>query len=139
VEVLGLGPDLEVSEIDPEDVRVIFFGPVLTLEALLEADIRVTVDLFDLEEGIYSVVPEVEYPEQRGIELRSVEPSVITVEITQAQEITETLAITETALLPQNMSGLTSAVNPHHVSPVAYPPSFAYYPSFAYFARREPT
>lgn len=139
VEVLGLGPDLEVSEIDPEDVRVIFFGPVLTLEALLEVDIRVTVDLFGLEEGIYSVVPEVEYPEQRGIELRSVEPSVITVEITQAQEITETSAITETALLPQNMSGPTTAVTPQHSPPVAYPPSFAYYPPFAYLARREPT
>lgn len=139
VEVLGLGPDLEVSRIRPEDVRIIFFGPLLALEGLIEGDIRVTVDLFELEEGSYSVEPEVVFPE-RGIELRSVQPSVVTVEITRVKSITDTLtdtlAITETSQLPSNFSIAGTAVP---LAPLAYPSSFAYYPPLAIPIRRETT
>ena len=141
VEILGLDPDLEVSEIDPEDVRVTFFGPVLALEALLETDIRITVDLFELEEGTYSVVPEVVFPEQRGIELRSIEPSVVTVAITQVQSITETLTntltITETSHLLQNVNGMATAAPGYYLPDVAHLPYLTYDPPFAPLARRE--
>ena len=141
VEILGLDPELEVSDLDPENVRVTFFGPVLVLEALLESDIRVTVDLFELEEGTYSVVPEVVFPEQRGIELRSIQPSVITVEITQVQGITETitntLAISGMSLWPQNVSGKATASPGLHLPDVALLSYLAYDPPFARLARRE--
>lgn len=144
VEVLGLGADLEVSKITPEDVRVIFFGPVLILEALLEADIQVTVDLFDLSEGAYSITPRVVFPEERGIEMRSIQPSVVTVEITQVQSITETLtntlAITKTSSLPENMIGVaTTVATPPPMFPIADLSYLAYDPPFAYIARREIT
>jgi YbbR domain-containing protein len=141
VEILGLGPELEVTEINPEDVRVIFFGPVLTLEALLETDIRIIVDLFELEAGTYTVIPEVEYPEQRGIELRSIQPSVVTVEITQVQSITETLtntlAIREMFPLPQNVNGVARAVLDPYFPSVAHLPYLAYDSLFKRLARRE--
>ena len=141
VEILGLGEGLEATDIRPEDVRIIFFGPVLTLEALLEADIRVTVDLFDLGEGTYSVVPEVIFPEQRGIELRSIQPSVITVEITKVQAITETLtntlAIMETAGISEDLGNLTTAVTNPPILPIAHRPYLAYDLLFALLARRE--
>jgi YbbR domain-containing protein len=141
VEIFGLGPDLEIAKIDPEDIRVVFFGPVLTLEALLEADIRVVVDLFNLEEGTHTVVPEVLFPEQRGIELRSIQPSVITVEITQVQAITETLTntltITDTSQLFQKLGGVAPAASANQLPPVAHLPALTYDPFVAYLARRE--
>jgi YbbR domain-containing protein len=141
VEILGLDPELEVSDLDPENVRVTFFGPVLVLEALLESDIRITVDLFELEEGTYSVVPEVVFPAQRGIELRSIQPSIVTVEITEVQSITDTLtnvsAIIGTSSWPQNMSGMATAVPGLHLPDVALLPYLAYDPPFARLARRE--
>jgi YbbR domain-containing protein len=141
VEILGLDPELEVSDLDPENVRVTFFGPVLVLEALLESDIRVTVDLFELEEGTYSVVPEVVFPAQRGIELRSIQPSIVTVEITEVQSITDTLtnvsAIIGTSSWPQNMSGMATAVPGLHLPDVALLLYLAYDPPFARLARRE--
>ena len=139
VEVLGLNPELEVSKIRPEDVRIIFFGPVLALDGLSEGDIRVIVDLFELtEEGAYSVEPQVVFPD-RGIELRSIQPSVVTVEITRVKGITDTLtdtlSITETSSLPQDFESVPTAVPP--ASPIAYPSTFAYHPPFAYVTRRE--
>lgn len=138
VEILGLGEDLEVTDIQPEDVRIIFYGPVLTLDALLEADIRVMVDLFELEEGTYNITPEVVFPEQRGIELRSIQPSAVTVEITRAQNITDTitntLALTETSSLLPGVKGVSqSGSGPN----LAYRLTWAYDPPFAYLERRE--
>jgi YbbR domain-containing protein len=139
VEVLGLEPDMEVVEIRPEDVRIIFYGPVLALNTILETDVRVTVDLFELEEGTYSIMPEVVFPE-RGIELRSVQPSAVTVEITRMQNITDT--ITKTLSLPKTSSLLptfdTVSYN-QTCSDLAYLFSWAYDPPFAYLERRERT
>ncbi|MCB8946330.1 MAG: hypothetical protein H6658_21510 [Ardenticatenaceae bacterium] len=142
VEVIGLGPELEVARIQPEDVRIIFFGPVLALDGLIEGDIRVTVDLFERQEGTYSVEPKVEFPE-RGIELRSIQPSVVTVEITRVKAITDTLTdtitVTETSRLPYVEGGVTAVPPPTAAPPVANLAPFAYHPSFAYLVRRETT
>ncbi|CUS04929.2 conserved protein of unknown function [Candidatus Promineifilum breve] len=73
--------------VEPEQVRVILFGPLPVLDALAENDVRVILDLFGLEPGTYSIVPDVDVPD-RGIEIRSVLPSAVTVTIQEAEEAT---------------------------------------------------
>jgi YbbR domain-containing protein len=95
----GLAEDL-VATVDPESVRVVLFGPLPILETLLDEEVRLTLDLFDLDVGIYSLEPEVDFPD-RGIELRSVQPSLVSVNITRmvtiTSELTRTLPITVTS------------------------------------------
>lgn len=86
VELLGVSEEVEAT-VNPETVRVVLFGPLPVLDALLDEDVRVTVDLFGLESGTYNVQPNVVLPE-RGLELRSIQPSAVTVAITRT--ITET-------------------------------------------------
>ena len=104
IEVQGLGEDMEAI-LDPESVRVVLFGPSPVLEALLDEEIRVTVDVFGLEEGVYGLEPAVDFPD-RGLELRSVQPSLVSVEITRSltatQEITGALPLTDTSSMQYN-------------------------------------
>jgi YbbR domain-containing protein len=99
VAVLGLDPELEAI-LSPDQVRVVLFGPLPALDALAPDDVRVTVDLIGLEPGEYSIEPQVDLPE-RGIELRSVQPSAVTIQITNTvtttNEISGTIPITETS------------------------------------------
>jgi hypothetical protein len=84
-------------------------------------------------------MPEVVFPE-RGIELRSVQPSAVTVEITRMQNITDT--ITKTLSLPKTSSLLPTFDTVSHnqnCSDLAYLFSWAYDPPFAYLERRERT
>jgi YbbR domain-containing protein len=92
--------------IEPEQVRVVLFGPLPVLDALSEDDVRVILDLFGLEPGRYSIVPDVDIPD-RGIEIRSVQPSAVTVTISEAvtnlenppdEQIVSTNAITPTIM-----------------------------------------
>jgi len=106
----GLRSDLEAI-IEPDSVRIVLFGPLPALETLLDEEVRVTVDLFDLDVGIHSLEPDVDFPD-RGIELRSIQPSLVTVDITRVvtitNEITETLSVTETTsslMLPTTITG----------------------------------
>jgi YbbR domain-containing protein len=100
VELLGTDETLEVT-IVPETVRVVLFGPSPVLDTLTEQEVRVTLDLFDLEPGEYSLEPDVDFPD-RGLELRSIQPSVIdvtiTVPITSTEKITETKTVSPDAL-----------------------------------------
>ena len=66
--------------VEPAQVRVVIFGPLPVLDALAESDVRVMLDLFGLEEGDYSIEPDVLVPD-RGIEVRSVQPSAVSVTI----------------------------------------------------------
>lgn len=59
VEVIGLLPGLK-AEVSPPNVDVGIYGPVPTLDNLTRRDVRVIVDLSDLEEGVHKVTPEVE-------------------------------------------------------------------------------
>lgn len=77
----GLNGDYE-AVVTPNQVRVVLFGPLPVLDSLVEDDIRVTLDLFGLEPGTYSIEPDVDIP-NRGIELRSVQPAVVTVTIVE--------------------------------------------------------
>ena len=98
VELLGLREDMQAS-IDPEQVRVVLFGPLPALDSLVADDVRVTVDLFELISGTHRIQPVVDLPE-RGIEVRSIRPETISVTIsrtiTPTDEITSTLPVTET-------------------------------------------
>jgi YbbR domain-containing protein len=77
----GLSSRYEAT-VNPGQVRVVLFGPLPVLDSLVEDDIRVTLDLFGLEPGTYSIEPDVDIPD-RGIELRSVQPAVVTVTIVE--------------------------------------------------------
>jgi YbbR domain-containing protein len=81
----------------PEQVRVVLFGPLPVLDALAEDDVRVILDLFGLEPGAYSIVPEVDVPD-REIEIRSVQPAAVSVTISPT--VTETLALAGPQPLP---------------------------------------
>jgi hypothetical protein len=80
----------------PEEARVVLFGPLPILDSLTEDEVHVAVDAFGLVTGTYSLEPVVTFPE-RGLELRSIQPPLITVEITPT--ITNTITNTETSRL----------------------------------------
>ncbi|MFZ0548204.1 MAG: CdaR family protein [Candidatus Promineifilaceae bacterium] len=109
VEVRGLGEGLEAI-LDPEEVRVFLFGPLPVLESLEDDDVRVTLDLLNLEIGTYSLEPLVSISANRIVE-RSIQPATVTVVITEAmtttEDITGTLPVTATSLLPPD-TGATS-------------------------------
>ena len=48
------------AEFSPETVTVILSGPVSLLDRLRAADVRVIIDLIDLDEGTYKIEPEIE-------------------------------------------------------------------------------
>lgn len=103
VEVLGLGEELEAT-IEPDTVRVVLFGPSPVLDTLTEQEVRVSLDLFGLEPGEYSLEPDVDVPD-RGLELRSIQPSVIEVVITEV--MTSTDALTDTESLQPGLPGVS--------------------------------
>lgn len=91
VELLGLTEELAAT-VEPETVRVVLFGPLAALDALVDEDVRVTADLFELEPGTYGVEPDVDLPE-RGIEVRSIQPSRVTVTITETVTNSEEIGL----------------------------------------------
>lgn len=94
VEVRALGEGLEAI-LDPAEIRVFLFGPLPVLDTLGENDVRVTVDLLNLITGTHVLEPFVSVSAE-DVEVRSTQPTRITVEITGAltttNEITETLS-----------------------------------------------
>ena len=98
IELLGVGEDVEIT-ISPDMVRVVLFGPSPVLDTLTEQEVRVTLDLFGLEPGEYSLEPDVDVPD-RGLELRSIQPAVI--EVTVSEAITQTDSITGTESTEQD-------------------------------------
>lgn len=101
VEVRGLAEGL-AAVLDPEEIRVFLFGPLPALESLGEEDVRVTLDLLNLEIGTYSLEPLVSISVNDVVE-RSIQPATITVIITDAITVTDgitgTLPVTATSLL----------------------------------------
>lgn len=96
-ETRGLSQRYEAT-IEPEQVRVILFGPLPALDRLSDSDVRVVLDLFGLEPGTYSVEPDVDIPDEEDIEIRSVLPAAVTVTISET--VTETLALADLQLIP---------------------------------------
>ena len=105
VVVQGVEPEKE-TVVEPESVRVVLFGPLPILETITEQELLVTADGFGLENGTYTLEPIVTFPEQRGLELRSVQPSVVSLQITDTLTVTNgishTLPITDESSLLYN-------------------------------------
>ncbi len=96
------------AKVEPEQVRVVLFGPLPLLDSLAENDVRVILDLFGLEPGTYSIEPEVDIPE-REIEIRSVQPSAVTVTISETVTTTVTLLDTQLASIGQTTTPAPAA------------------------------
>lgn len=116
----GLGRNLE-ARVVPESVRVVLFGPLPDLNALPEEEVRVTLDLFGLDTGTYSLQPDVDFPGQ-GIELRSIQPAQVMVHITRTPTVTNQLT---TTLHLQDLAPVVSAeplpATDYHSAPAAFP------------------
>ncbi len=127
VTVQGLGETLQAT-VNPESVRVVLFGPLPVLESLPDEEVNVTVDLFGLITGTYSLEPDVSFPD-RGIELRSIQPALVSVEITRlltiTNKLTSTLSISETTTSGLETSN-TNAVASNFTSPTL--PFFTFSP-----------
>ncbi|MFO7537528.1 MAG: CdaR family protein [Chloroflexota bacterium] len=111
-ELQRLDPNLQAS-VSPEEVQIVLFGPLPVLNTLLEDEVSVKLDLLGLGIGTYNLPPLVDFPE-RGIELRSIQPNLISVEITELITITDTITDTEALRLP--LFG-----EQHPVSSIPYP------------------
>lgn len=127
VEVLGLAEGLEAI-VRPDQVRVVLFGPLPALDALPEEDVRVSVDVFGLAVGTYSIIPKVDFPD-RGIEIRSVQPSAVGVTLTPT--ITTTLPITTTVTpeskVPASGTPAVASATPLSAQPVPPPAAVVCY------------
>lgn len=86
VEIIGLLPGLK-AEVSPPEVDVRLFGPVPTLDSLTLRDVRVIVDLSDLEEGVHTVTPEVEILPSE-VSMETVSPGTVEVTIEPSNEPT---------------------------------------------------
>jgi YbbR domain-containing protein len=85
---VGLLP-IHTTVISPETVDVILSGPVPVLDTLTPDDIRVVVDVSDLDLGTYQLEPIVDVIPDR-IEVEAVLPSTVAVEIIIAPTPTPT-------------------------------------------------
>jgi YbbR domain-containing protein len=111
VEIRGLSEAYEAI-LDPEEVRVFLFGPLPALESLSEDDVRVTLDLLNLEKGTYSLEPLVSIS-VNDVSERSIQPATITVIITDAMTttngITGTLPITQSSSMQSPLVDATDS------------------------------
>ena len=85
---IGLLP-IQAALISPDNVDVILSGPVPILDAMTPDDVRVVVDVSDLELGTYQLEPQVEFIPDR-IAVESIVPSTVELEIIIAPTPTPT-------------------------------------------------
>ncbi len=86
VEVIGLRPGFE-AQVSPQEVDIRVYGPVPTLDNLTQRDVRVIVDLSDLEEGVHNVTPTIEIL-PNDISLETILPDVVKVTIEPSNQPT---------------------------------------------------
>jgi YbbR domain-containing protein len=89
----NLGPGLTAT-VSPATVEVFMSGPLPQLEAMQASDVRVVIELFELEPGTYQITPQVMVPD--GVTDYSVLPSVVQVEIMTPPTLTPTPRFTPT-------------------------------------------
>ncbi len=75
----GLAPTLK-GVISPTTIDIVLSGPVARLNNLTEDDVRVTLDVNNLGEGVHQIEPKIVKPE--GLQAQSVLPATVQVEIT---------------------------------------------------------
>lgn len=81
VSIVGVDEGLE-AYISPADIDVYLAGPLISLAEIEPADIHAIVDLKDLGEGNYQLVPLVEVASNDPITVNSIQPQTIDVQIT---------------------------------------------------------
>ena len=81
VSIIGVDDGLE-AYISPADIDVYLAGPLISLAEIEPADIHALVDLKDLGEGNYQLVPLVEVASNDPITVNSIQPQTIDVQIT---------------------------------------------------------
>jgi hypothetical protein len=91
---VGLVPT-RAALIEPPTVDVILLGPVPVLDALEQADIRVVVDLSDLDLGVYQLPIQVDVLPER-VDVETILPPTVLVEIIIAPTATPTSALIPT-------------------------------------------
>lgn len=108
-QVIGLADDFTATLLT-DAVEVNVFGPLTALRSLDADEVRVEVDLFEIiEAGEYEIQPQVNVPQQRGIEFRGIDPSEVTVLVEEVLiEPTPTLTNTSTITDTQPVSGTES-------------------------------
>lgn len=74
----GLEPGLAAT-VSPETVEVFLSGPLSQLNTLKTDDVRVILDLFDLEPETHPIEPQIVVPE--GVTAQSINPATVQVEI----------------------------------------------------------
>ncbi len=89
VEVVGLAPGQQVK-ISPATVDVIISGPLAVLDKLIPQELRISVDVTDLEPGVYQLSPQVDLI-PTDVQVQSILPSTLEVEISIASTSTPTL------------------------------------------------
>jgi YbbR domain-containing protein len=77
IELVGLNPEFTV-DVSPEFVEVILSGPLPTLDDLNASDVRVILDLTDLQPGTYQLNPRVEV-NIPGLLVESIQPETVEV------------------------------------------------------------
>ena len=82
--------------VSPATVEVFLSGPLPKLEVMQASNVRVVVELFELEPGIHQIVPQVVVPD--GVTDYSILPSAVQVEIAEAPTPTPTPTPTPGAL-----------------------------------------
>ncbi|OGO18550.1 MAG: hypothetical protein A2Z14_19270 [Chloroflexi bacterium RBG_16_48_8] len=87
IEVQGLPPGL-AAKLTPDSVIITLTGPLVILQEMQPEDVRVFINLVDLEEGSHVVTPEVVVP-QVEVQAETI-PSTIEVEISIAPLVTAT-------------------------------------------------
>lgn len=103
VEVVGLGTGLS-AQIAPDAVDVILTGPIVELDTLDPADVRVFVDVAGLEPDVYQLEPQVEILSE-SIQVESILPEILEVVIAEGDLPTPTPSpsptiTTQSALTP---------------------------------------
>lgn len=93
-EIRALGDGLTVT-LDLDEVRVFLFGPLDKLDSLVDEDVRVTLDLFGLEAGTHRLEPDADVFVS-DVEVRSIQPPQLTVNITDAVTMTNNITPTTT-------------------------------------------
>jgi len=92
---IGLLPT-RAAEISPETVDVILSGPIPILNRMTSSDIRVVVDLKDLDLGVYPLEPEVDVLPER-VQVETILPTTVEVTVIVAPTATPTGAVTPTS------------------------------------------
>ena len=103
----GAASDL-VWEVDPKTVDILLKGPVPILQNLLEEDVTVIVDLFELAPGVHRLVPTIIKPEE--LEVGSVIPDTIEVAISLRPQIATPIPFRPTPRPMPTLPSITTTI-----------------------------